>query len=151
MMRDEVSRRSVEARLRRAMLALAVAGAVGALVELVLTQHTEGVMQWVPFGLSILALGLLAWLHLRPTWASVLSVRRGMPLLLLGSLIGMWQHFEGNLALEAEVKPQITGLARAWNALFGANPLLAPGLLAMVGLLAMAATIAHPASVREET
>ncbi len=139
------SPRSVETRLRTVLLGAAAACAAGTIVELVLTEHTEGVLQWTPFVLASLALGMIGWLVRRPGPTSVRALQWTMPLLVAGSVVGMAQHMSGNLAIEAEVKPQIEGMARAWNALFGANPLLAPGILALVGVLAWAATIGHPA------
>jgi hypothetical protein len=63
----------------------------------------------------------------------------------LGSLLGVYEHIEGNIGLLLEVTPNATTAKIISEALGGANPLLAPGMLALAAVLAVAATYYHPA------
>jgi hypothetical protein len=67
-----------------------------------------------------------------------------MTLVALGSLIGVWEHIAGNLSFALEIHPDLTIGQRVLAALSGANPLMAPGMLALAAILAIAATYAHP-------
>ncbi|MDQ1589413.1 MAG: hypothetical protein QOG71_40 [Pyrinomonadaceae bacterium] len=140
----------VLSRLRRFLLAFTVLLLGGALLELWLIEHTEDPVQFVPFVLC--GLGMLAALAalLRPGRATVWAVRVCMALLVLGSLLGIYLHVNGNLALMREISPNATTGATLFGALGGANPLLAPGVLAVAAMLALAATYHHPALGDEE-
>jgi len=139
----------VLSRLRQFLLAFSVVLLGGALLELWLIEHTEDPLQFVPFGLCGLgALALLAAL-LRPRRSTLLALRVCMALVVSGSLLGIYLHVDGNLALQREISPNATTGATLFGALGGANPLLAPGILAVAALLALAATYYHPA-LRDE-
>jgi hypothetical protein len=76
------------------------------------------------------------------------GVRRTHGLLVAGSLFGVYEHIEHNLAFELEIRPG-AGLGDVWfEALKGASPLLAPGILVLAAILAIAATYYHPALER---
>jgi hypothetical protein len=60
-------------------------------------------------------------------------------------LIGIYEHIEHNLAFELEIRPNATAGQVFMEALGGASPLLAPGILALAAILAIAATYYHPA------
>ncbi|MBL8056450.1 MAG: hypothetical protein JNK29_07110 [Anaerolineales bacterium] len=133
------------ARLRLFLLTVAGLLFLGTVVELGVTGHTQSPIQWIPFGLC--ALGLLAVLAAwaRPSRPVLLGLRASMGLVALGSLLGLYEHISGNLAFQLEIQPN-AGLSDVLGkALGGANPLLAPGILALAALLAAAATYAHPA------
>lgn len=131
-------------RLRLFLLALAGFIFVGSVVELALAGHTESPVQWIPFVLSGLGLvavtAVLAW----PGRFTIFALRGVMGLALLGSLFGMFEHIEHNLAFALEIRPNATVSDVFFEALRGANPLLAPGILALAALLALAATYYHP-------
>jgi peptidoglycan/LPS O-acetylase OafA/YrhL len=139
----------VLSRLRRFLLVFSVVLLGGALLELWLIEHTEDPVQFVPFVLC--GLGTLAALAalLRPRRATVWAVRACMSLVVLGSLVGVYLHVEGNFALQREVSPNATAWETVFAALGGANPLLAPGVLAVAAVLALAATYRHPTLGRE--
>ncbi|MFN2500063.1 MAG: hypothetical protein ABR557_13350 [Pyrinomonadaceae bacterium] len=63
-----------------------------------------------------------------------------MPVVVLGSLFGMYQHVSGNVAFAREVKPNSSTTELVWRGLQGGNPLLAPGVLAVAAVLALSAT-----------
>ncbi|MEZ4235291.1 MAG: hypothetical protein R3F59_03860 [Myxococcota bacterium] len=135
--------RSTEDGLRLVLLAAMGSGCLGAAAELVLAEHWEEPVQIVPFVLAGLGASAAALLWLRPSRAVVLAVRAVMAALVLGGAFGMWEHLEHNYGFEAEIRPEATTGQLAVAALFGANPLLAPGVLAGLGLLGMAATWRH--------
>ncbi len=127
-------------RLRRFLLVLSVLLFCGALVELWLVNHTEDFVQWLPFALSI-AGSLSALLVLfRPGRATLRVLRVCMVLIALGSLFGIYEHVEGNIAFAQEIQPNSPTLQLVMSGLRGANPLLAPGILAFAAALALGAT-----------
>ena len=136
-------------RLRTFLLVLAGCMCAGTIVELLLAEHTESLEQLIPFVLCGLALLAVAGALMRPSRATLLGLRAVMALLLVGSLLGVYEHFEGNLAFELEIRPASTFGAIWMNVLKGAAPLLAPGILAVVAVIAIASTYYHPALARD--
>jgi hypothetical protein len=59
-------------------------------------------------------------------------------------LFGIFEHIEHNFGFALEIQPNATAPDVFWAALGGANPLLAPGILAFAALLALAASYYHP-------
>lgn len=146
-----MSTNTVEHRLRTVLLAAAAGMCVFTSLELVLAEHFESATQLIPFvlcGVGVLAI-LAVWV--RPQRATVWALRLVMGLLLAGSALGVWEHIQGNLAFALEIRPNATSSEVWLEALTGANPLLAPGILALAGILAFAATYAHPAMLRRTT
>ena len=140
-MRPEV----ILGRLRRFLLALSAALLAGAVAELWLVEHTEDPVQLVPFVLCALGAAAAVLALLRPTRATLRALRASMLLVTAGTLLGIYLHVEGNLGLERELNPGMSGGPLLLGALGGANPLLAPGVLAVAAALALAATYQHPA------
>ncbi|HEV2801361.1 MAG TPA: hypothetical protein VGW12_12730 [Pyrinomonadaceae bacterium] len=135
----------VLSRLRRFLLAFSVVLLGGALLELWLIGHMEDPLQFVPFVLcGVGALVALVAL-LRPRRATLLVLRAAMVLVILGTLVGIYLHVEGNLGLQREISPNASTSETLFATLGGANPLLAPGVLAVAAILALAATYQHPA------
>ena len=132
-------------RLRRFLLLLATAMCVGTVVELLLAKHTEDPLQLLPFLLCGLGFVALIAVLQSPQRLTIWFLRASMGLMMLGSLIGVYQHLVNNIAFQIELKPGAT-ISDVWlKALQGGNPLLAPGILALAGLIALAATYYHPA------
>jgi hypothetical protein len=132
-------------RLRRFLLIFSVLLFGGTLFELFLIEHTESAVQLIPFVLCVLGtLAALAAL-LRPRRATLLSLRALSGLVILGSLFGIYEHVTDNFAIKREVDPAAPTSELMLSALGGANPLLAPGMLAVAAVLALAATYQHPA------
>jgi hypothetical protein len=132
-------------RLRRFLLVLAYFLFAGTLVELVFTGHTEEPAQFIPFilcGLGFLAAGAAL---IRPRRKTLLVLRACMSLVALGSLFGLYMHVTSNAEFYLEIYPQAAFLETVAAALGGANPLVAPGILALAAIIAGAATYAHPA------
>lgn len=130
----------VLARLRRFLLALSALLFSGTLVELWLVNHTEDAVQWVPFVLCGVGVLIVLLVLIRSRRVAVLSLRVWMFVVVGGSLFGIYQHVANNIAFEREIYPTAPS-TRIWReALGGANPLLAPGMLSVAALLALAAT-----------
>jgi hypothetical protein len=139
---------TVEQRLRTFLLWLAGSMCVGTTVELFLAKHYEDPVQFIPFVLCGIGLIAVAAALRRAQRARLLALRGVMSLLLLGSLFGMYEHLVNNFAFELEMRPSAVWSDVWFQALRGAAPLLAPGVLAVAAVVAIAATYAHPALAR---
>lgn len=135
-----VSPADVLLRLRRFLLVLSVLLFGGSLVELWLVGHTKDLIQWLPFGLC--AVGSMAALLVlfQPGRGTVRILRICMVLIGLGTLLGIYLHVEGNVLFAQEVQPNSQTTELVLKGLAGANPLLAPGILAVAAVIAVAAT-----------
>lgn len=136
---------TVENRLRLFLLGLAAFMSFGTVIELILEDHFDSLVQLIPFVLSGLALLAVAAVWLRPQVASIWGLRGTMALVGLGSLYGLIEHLESNIEFAREIKPNAALADVFFQALKGASPLLAPGILGLVALIALAATYYHPA------
>jgi hypothetical protein len=136
---DEVTRR-----LRRFLLLVAGFLCAGTVVELLLIGHTKSLTQLLPFLLCLLGIAAVAGVLLRPKRFALVALRVVMGVLILGSLFGIYEHVEHNLDFALEIQPNAAYNTLVLKALGGANPLLAPGMLALAGMLALMATYYHP-------
>ncbi|HBY99071.1 MAG: hypothetical protein M5U01_22290 [Ardenticatenaceae bacterium] len=143
-----MSETHVERRLRRFLLVMAGLMCAGTVVELWLAGHMESPIQFVPFILCGLGLTAILAVLCRPQRRTLLGLRGVVALLVVGSLVGIYEHGEQNLAFELEIRPNATAREVLPEALRGASPLLAPGILALAGVLALGATYSHPALER---
>ena len=127
-------------RLRLFLLVLSSLLFVGTLLELYLVNHKEDAIQWLAFVFA--GLGLLVTLAAlaRRGPKTVLLLRWTMLLVIVGSLFGIYEHVSNNIAFEREIQSNATWSHLMWKGLSGANPLLAPGTLAVAGLLSLAGT-----------
>ena len=142
----------IEQRYRIFLLLLAAFMCLGTIVELWLEEHTGTAVQIIPFILCGLAFLAIVWVLLSPNRSSLLALRGTMLLVGLGSLFGVYEHIEHNLAFELEIRPNAAVSDVFLEALKGASPLLAPGILGLAALIALAATYYHPRlSHREST
>lgn len=132
-------------RYRVFLLGLAGFMCVGTVVELWLTEHTQEVLQFVPFLLCGAALLVIVAVLFKPGAGTIRALRFVMGALVLGSLLGIYEHLEGNWEILLETKPNLGTTEMLWEALRGAAPMLAPGILVLVAVLAVAATYYHPA------
>lgn len=137
-------RSSAEAQLRQFLLALAGLMCLGTIVELWLAGHTQQLLQWVPFGLSALGLAAVVAFWLLPSPTTLWILRVAMAAVVVGALMGVFLHLNGNLEFALETQPGADSLATLWMALRGGAPALAPGILAVTAALAGAATYRHP-------
>lgn len=139
----------VLSRVRRSLFVISALLFAGTAFELWLVNHTQDFVQMIPFVLCgaglIAALAVLASARRK----TVLAARACMGLVAAGSLFGVYEHVTNNLAFQREVYPNAPTGEMIFGALGGANPLLAPGILALAAALSLLATYHH--SALEET
>lgn len=136
------------ARLTTLLYALSAALFAGTIVELLSAKHFQEPMQLVPFALCVAGLVAIGVAWKRPSRQSVLALRLVMLIAAGGSLLGMWEHLEGNIGFIQEMHPDVTGWRLLLGAVTGRAPLLASGALAVAGAVAIAATFAAGWGVR---
>ena len=141
--RPSESAAEVLRRLRKFLLLLTVLLFAGALAELWLVGHTEDVIQLIPFLLSVVGIVVSLLVFIWPSSGTIQVMRIWMAVIVLGTLLGVYFHIEGNVMFHREVDPNATTSQLVWEGLGGGNPLLAPGILAVAALLAVAATYGH--------
>ena len=133
-------------RLRKFLLLLTISLLAGALAELWLVGHTEDPIQLIPFVLAVVAIVVCVLVYFWPSTGTIQVMRAWMLVVILGTLLGVYLHIEGNVAFEREVDPNAATSRLVWQGLGGGNPLLAPGILAIAALVAMAATYRYQQS-----
>ena len=134
------------ARLRRFLIGLAGLIFLVTPVELIASDHTRTPTQWIPYGLCGLGLLCAAVIWRAPSMRAGRMVRALLIVIGLGAAYGTLEHVEKNIAFALEIHPDLGGLELAARALGGANPLLAPGILAIGAVLALAAALSAPGS-----
>lgn len=143
--RDSVTSPSAVSLLRRGILALLALGSVGVLSELVLLEHYEETVQWVPLILLVLTLATIVWHWVEGRRPSLRALQVLMMLLIVAGLVGTVLHLRENIAAEEELNPGTGGLDFWWEVVRGDMPLLAPGTLIQFGLLGLLYAYKHPA------
>lgn len=117
-------------------------------VELALSGHTDGLLQWIPFGISGLAvISLITW-HFKPSRWTLRAVRTVMLASCIACIWGSIEHFKHNLEFELEIRPNAGWTDVIVETISGASPLLAPGILFLAGILALAALYKVPVPKR---
>jgi len=125
--------------LRRWVLGVIVLGLIGTVTELLLLEHYEEPLQFVPLVLIATAMIVLAWHVRRQDVASLRAIQIVMGLFVLAGFVGMAAHFRGSAEYQLEIDPDIG----RWDLLkkilqAKAPPLLAPGMMIQLGLLGLA-------------
>jgi hypothetical protein len=131
-------------RLRRFLLLVAASLCFGTMVELWFMEHFKDPNQLIPFALCGLGVVGVGAVLLRPRRWTIAAMRATMLLMGAGSLLGIYLHLANNFEFELDIRPGATAGEVVMEALRGASPLLAPGMLALVAALAIAATWYHP-------
>ena len=126
------------ARIRRFLLAVLAFELVGTLVELLLLQHFEDALQWIPLVLIVLTLLTIAWHASRPQPATIRTLQAVMVALVFAGLIGVGLHLQGAAEFQMEMDPS----QPTWNVfkkalMAQAPPALAPGVMLQMGLLGL--------------
>src|SRR4051812_19368684 len=96
---------TVEERLRRFLLALAICVFLATLVELVLEEHTKETLQFVPFVLCAIGLIAAGAVLRHPVRRTLLALRAAMIVVALGGAIGAGIHLWRNFEFERDVRP----------------------------------------------
>lgn len=137
-------------RLRWFLLMLAAALFAGAPVELYFAEHYEEQYQKIPFILCGIGLVVVGVVLIYPRRYTLWPARLTMLVIMAGSLLGMYFHINGNFEFELEIRPNATRNDVLMDALRGANPLLAPGILAFAAMVVLIATYYHPALQKKQ-
>lgn len=119
-------------------------GLAGTTAELWLLGHTESFAQMAPFLVLFAAGAAMAWALIRPGLWSLRATQLATVAVAIVGAVGVYLHYRGNVAFELEMDPDRTGLELIREALTGATPSLAPGLMIQLGLLGLAYTYRHP-------
>ena len=130
--------------LRRAVGAVFVLGLIGTATELILLEHVEDPWQWTPLVLIGLCWAVLLWRVLGGGAGALRAFQGLMVLFLAAGALGLVLHYRGNVEFELEMYPSRKGFELFWEALKGATPALAPGMMIQLGLLGLASTLRHP-------
>lgn len=139
-----MSESGIEGWFRSFLLGVSAFILLGTIVELILVEHTEETLQWIPFILCAIGIICILLFRLNPTPKKIYFLRAVMGVLAAGSLYGVYLHFTGNFEFSAEIHPAYTFTENFTAALLGASPMMAPGILFLASLLAVAATYRHP-------
>lgn len=131
-------------RLRTVLLAILLAGVATSLLDLYLLDHTEGFWQQSPLwllGVGLIAVGLR---FAAPGAATMRLLQAVMVAFVLDGAVGVWLHYDGNVAFELEMYPSRAGWELVREALAGATPTLAAAAMSFLGLVGLAYTLEHP-------
>ncbi len=135
---------STDGGLRRGVLAVALFGSLGALVELLLIGHTEDWWQLLPLALLVAVLVVSAAAWFVPARGVLLALRVVMWACVLSGAVGQWLHYSGNAEFEREMYPDRAGVELFSESMSGATPVLAAGTMTVIGLLGLVFAWRHP-------
>src|SRR5215212_3403217 len=130
-------------RIRQFLLVIAAAVFVMTVTELIFLSHWSETIQLLPFALSGWGLITLALAYFHPTPRTISILRWSMIVIGLCSLIGIYEHMENNLGFQMEIQPNATFQELALATVEGANPVLAPGILALGAAIGWTAAYQH--------
>jgi hypothetical protein len=131
--------------IRRVLLAILLIGLAGTATELLLLKHDEDPAQFIPLVLIGVAFVAIAWHAVDERRASLRFVQATMVLFVLAGMLGMYLHYQANVAFQVEVDPAIAGRALLIKALSAKTPpALAPGSMSQLGLIGLAYAYRYP-------
>jgi hypothetical protein len=132
------NRRSSDAILaiaRRAVLVILLLAMGGILAELLLIEHFEDVWQWIPLVLLGVGIAITAWNARAGSRVSTHMLRAIMAMFVIAGFVGLFLHYDGNVEFELEQNPNAGRWELFRDAMMGATPALAPGVMIQIGLL----------------
>ena len=125
--------------LRRWILVVLVLGLAGTIVELMLLEHYEEPLQYVPLALIVAGIAAICWLAGGYGAASLRVFQILMVLFVLAGFVGFVAHFHGSAEYQLELNPEMSNWELLEKVLRAkAPPLLAPGIMLVLGLLGLA-------------
>lgn len=128
------------------LLAIFLLGSVGSGVELVLLNHVESLLQWIPLGLILLSFCVFGWHAIRANTVSTRAIQWTMAAFIAAGLAGVYFHHQGSVEFKLESNPSMAGWQLFWQAIRSKTPpALAPGVMIQLGLIGLAYTYRHPA------
>ena len=126
-------------RLRLWLVGVLALGLVGTVTELLLLEHYEKPLQFVPLILIAAALAVLVWHVRQRDAASLRALQIVMALFVLAGFAGVAAHFQGSAEFQLELDPSIGTWELIDKILHAqAPPLLAPGMMLQLGLIGLA-------------
>jgi cation transport ATPase len=132
--------------IRAFLLAILLLGLVGSGAELLLLNHFESLLQWIPLLLILFSFIIVGWHAVRRTPASTRAIQGAMIAFIAAGLVGFYFHYQGSAEFKLESNPSLVGWRLFWEAIRGkAPPALAPGVMIQLGLIGLAYTYRHPA------
>jgi hypothetical protein len=131
-------------RLRAFLLAILLLGIIGTGIELILLEHTEDRLQWIPLILLGIGAVITSLVLVVPRAVTIHALRAVMAAFIVAGVAGVILHYRGNVEFELEMYPAMRGLELFRSSMKGATPALAPGTMAQLGLLGLACTYRHP-------
>jgi hypothetical protein len=132
--------------IRAMLLTIFILGSVGSGAELLLLNHFESLLQWIPLLLILSSFVVLGWHAVRGTPASTRATQGAMIAFIAAGLAGLYFHYQGSAEFKLESNPSLAGWQLFWEAIRGkAPPALAPGVMIQLGLVGLAYTYRHPA------
>jgi hypothetical protein len=129
--------------LSRLLLAIFFVGLVGTAAELLLLEHYEDTLQLIPFFVVAIGLGVGTWYARGASPESLKAFRGLLALLAITGLVGLFLHFRGNIEFAKETDSSLGGRQLFWEALMGATPALAPGMMVLLAAIGHAITVAR--------
>ena len=132
--------------IRRYLFAVLALGLVGTGIELVLLEHYETAVQFVPLVSIALALAVLIWHGVKGDALSIRALQATMVLFLMAGIAGAGFHFRGGAEFQLEIDPSQS----RWDIFkkvmrAKAPPVLASGLMVQLGLVGLVYAYRHPA------
>jgi hypothetical protein len=127
-------------RTRALLLGLSALMFIMTMVELVFAEHTDGLIQLIPFACCLLGLAMIALVWRRRDTSRVRIFRYAMAVIAAASVFGMAEHLWNAYEMTRDFHPGIGGWDLVHTTLTSSIPLLAPGALAagaFVSLIAM--------------
>jgi hypothetical protein len=130
-------------RLQTFLHLLAMGLFLGTIAELLSVKHYGDPVQLIPFALTGIGLIALALVWVHPSQLVMRTCAGLMAVIASGSLLGVFEHVEGNLSVLAETHRNPTIRQQLGAVLTGDAPLLAPGTLAIAAAIGLAALYAR--------
>ena len=132
--------------IRKYLLAVLALGLVGTAAELILMEHYETPVQWVPLASIGVAIAVLTWHLVKRDARSIRALQATMLLFLVAGIVGTGFHFRGGAEFQLEIdrsQSRWTIFKKVMRA--KAPPVLAPGLMVQLGLVGLIYAYRHPA------
>lgn len=136
-------------RIRQFLLIIAATVFVMTVTELIFLSHWSETIQLLPFVLSGWGLITLALVYFHPTSGTISILRWFMIVIGLCSLIGIYEHMANNLGFQMEIQPNASFQELVLATVEGANPVLAPGILALGAAIGWTATYQYSTLEKE--
>jgi cation transport ATPase len=132
--------------IRAMLLTIFILGSVGSGAELLLLNHFESLLQWIPLLLILFSFVIVGWHAVRRTPASTRVIQGTMVAFIAAGVAGFYFHYQGSAEFKLESNPSLAGWRLFWEAIrVKAPPALAPGVMIQLGLIGLAYTYRHPA------